>query len=124
MADLGGNVAGGGFMPLWTDEFGLKQSIAFDDAGNMTIKAEQDLSLVKDQLHDIREANDGYNAARDMKRVAHIPGVVLMHLQNQWGSHPLLPENRDRLVKWIMDPDNAAFRTATGRVALVNGEMR
>ena len=123
MADLGNKAISGKFMPLWTDEAGLKQSLLVADDGSMTIKMEQDLSGTLDKLHEIRQTNDGYSPSRELRRVAHIPDIVRMHLINNEGWDPLAVENQDRLVKLLNDPDYAFLRAAPGRLAYTNGKM-
>jgi hypothetical protein len=124
MADLGGKAIGSGFIPLNTSASGLKTSIKVED-DKLHILKEQQLAPVLDYTARVRnECGDGYNQARDMRRVAHLPFIFIDHCRTVEGWDPLSPENHDRLARVLNDPDYAFLRTAPGRIGYSNGVMR
>jgi hypothetical protein len=124
MADLGGKAIGGGFTPLWTGESGVSVSLRVEADGTMSVLKEQKLAPVFDATLAMRNHNDGWNAARDTRRVAHLPQIWIDHCRAVEGWDPLNPENHDRLAKVLNDGDYAYLRTAAGRVGYVNGVLR
>lgn len=124
MADLGGKAIGSGFIPLDTSASGLKTYLKVED-DKLHILKSQDLAPVLDFTAKARNhMGDGYNKARDMRRVAHLPPIFLEHCRHVEGWDPLNPENLDRLTRVLNDPDYAFLRTAPGRIGYSNGVMR
>jgi hypothetical protein len=124
MADLGGKAIGGGFTPLWTGETGVLVSVRVEADGSMSILKAQDLAPVFDATAAMRNHNDGWNARRDTRRVAHLPQIFIDHCRAVEGWDPLSPECHDRLAKVLNDGDYAFLRTAEGRVGFSNGVLR
>ncbi len=124
MADLGGKAIGAGFVPLWTGESGVKVSLRVDSDGTMHVLKAQALAPVFDAIAAMRNENDGYNARRDTRRVAHLPQIWIDHCRAVEGWDPLNVENHDRLAKVLNDGDYAYLRTAEGRVGFSNGVLR
>jgi hypothetical protein len=124
MADLGGKSIGGEFTPLWAGETGVKTSLKIDADGTMHFLKEQMLAPVFDATQAMRNHNDGWNAARDTRRVAHLPQIWIEHCRAIEGWDPLNPENHDRLARVLNDSDYAYLRTAPGCVGYSNGVMR
>ena len=124
MADLGGKAIGGGFTPLWTGESGISVSLRVEADGTMSVLKEQALAPVFDATAAMRTHNDGWNARRDTRRVAHLPQIWIDHCRAVEGWDPLNPEHHERLARVLNDGDYAFFRTADGRVGFSNGVLR
>lgn len=124
MADLGGKAVGSGFIPLDYTASGLRTSIKVE-GDQLHILKEQELAPVLDFTAKARnEMGDGYSPDRSMRRVAHLPAILIEHCRHVEGWDPLSPENHDRLARMLNDPDYAFLRTAPGRIGYSNGVMR
>jgi hypothetical protein len=124
MADLGGKSIGGGFLPLWASEGGIKTSLKIDSDGTMHFLKEQKLGPVFDATAAMRNHNDGYTADRSTRRVAHLPQIWIDHCRAVEGWDPLNPENHDKLARVLNDSDFSFLRTAPGRIGYSNGILR
>ncbi|WP_454762350.1 hypothetical protein [Caulobacter segnis] len=109
---------------LSADPGGVRRYARPDGKGGLEIKIEQDTTAALDRNKAMATHNDGYNQARDMKRVAHIPDVVALKwlIEEGWWIHD--PGAQDKLAQKLNDPDWAHLRTAEGRVGFTNGIMR
>lgn len=109
---------------LSADPSGVRRYARPDGSGGLEIRIEQDVTAAIDTAKAMNTHNDGYNQARDIKRVAHIPDIVALKWLNEegWWIHD--PACADRLARKLNDPDWAHLRTAGGRVGVSNGVMR
>ena len=72
----------------------------------------------------MRNENDGYSPSRELRRVGHLPAVIILKWLQEEGWNAMNPHHHDRLVKKLNDPDWAYLRTAPGQIGYTNGVMR
>lgn len=113
-----------GFRHLYTSAYGVKHYMRTNPDGSYTFAAGQDVEPVLDRNKAMANHNDGYNAKRDMRRVASIPFALWLKVKSEQGIDLFDPDNKDALVRILNDPDYAYLRTAPGRIGLTNGVMR
>lgn len=123
MAELSGKVVNTDDFLTLSNYGGVKTSVRME-ADNIVVKHEQDLQPVLDACKAMRNENDGYSKTREMRRVMHLPQVLLNHFRHVEGWEPFDPENADRLWRVINDPDLAYLRTAEGNIGFSNGVIR
>lgn len=115
-------------LPVFTSPDGTQWSVKLDQHGNYDAVVSQTPMSVIEGMLDVNKAmanhNDGYNPARDMRRVASIPFAVMYHWQVTEGWDPWDPANADKIAAKLNDPDWAYLRTAPGRLGVSNGKMR
>lgn len=68
--------------------------------------------------------NDGYNASRDLRRVARIPYIVGLKWLNEEGWWFMDRDNEHKLAAKLNSSEWAHLRTAPGRLGVSNGVMR
>lgn len=96
-----------------------------DGQGGLLIRSVQDVGPILERNKALQTANDGYNADRDIRRVATIPAIVRQYFVNQEGWDPGKPHlYPEKMVQLLNDPDWAFLRTAPGRIGLTNGIIR
>jgi len=110
--------------PGSVDWAGVRRDWRPDGQGGIEIRMSQDVAAVLDHNKAARNHNDGYDQKREMRRVARIPSMVALKWLNEEGWWYADPENADRLLKKLNDPDWAHLRTADGQLALDNGVIR
>ena len=84
------------------------------DTGKFSIETVQDVEPVLDENHRLANSGDGFNQARDLRRIASIPHV----LYQAWlsvGFDALKPENAPMLRKLLNDADYRKLRTSPGK---------
>lgn len=69
----------------------------------------------------MRNHNDGYSPTRELRRVAHIPEIIIQKWKNEEGLDVFNPDHADRLAKKLNDSDWAYLRTADGHIGVRNG---
>ena len=84
--------------------------------GTYTVASHQDVEPFLERNKAMATHNDGYNQARDMRRLASIPNIVLMQWLNEAGSMEILRDPKF-LAKKLNDPDYLYLRTAPYRIA-------
>jgi hypothetical protein len=109
---------------LSADPNGVRRYARPDGNGGLEIKIEQDATAAIDAAKAMATHNDGFNKARDIKRVAHIPDIIALKWLNEEGWWVHDPACADRLVRKLNDSDWAYLRTADGRIGYSNGVMR
>lgn len=109
---------------LSADPSGVRRLARPDGKGGLEIKIEQDTTAAIDGAKAMRNHNDGYNQARDIVRIAHIPDVVALKwlIEEGWWIHD--PACSERLQRKLNDPDWQHLRTGGGQLGLSNGVMR
>jgi hypothetical protein len=107
-----------------TDWTGVRRDWRPDGNGGIELRMSQDVEAALDRNKAARNHNDGYTPSREMRRVATIPPMVALKWLHEEGWWYADPQNADRLLKKLMDPDWAHLRTADGRLALDNGVIR
>jgi hypothetical protein len=113
-----------GFRPFYRSSFGLLHSMRRNQDGSLSFAATQDCDPVLDRNKAMANHNDGYSPSREMRRVGSIPLVLIMKWKTEEGWDALDPDNKDRLVRKLNDPEYAYLRTAPGRIGYSNGVMR
>lgn len=109
---------------LFTSASGVRHDWLHNDDGGAVVSS-QDVGAVLERNKALANENNGWNATRDMRRVATIPMILLQKWQAEEGWDPWDPANGDRLARKLNDPDYAYLRTAPGRVApLADGGFR
>ena len=99
------------------DEYnGLTTKVHVED-GNTIMSQTQDVNAILDNNQRLRESGDGYNPARDMRRVASVPIALLLTWLRTDGINPThYMRNRKAYAKWlerkIYDKDNEFVLTA------------
>ena len=85
----------------------------YDEAADVTtVERVQDVKTILKDNRALYNETDGYmSSAREMKRVASIPLVVVEDLMKRkiWG-------DAKKLKAWLNDPENRFFRTSAGWV--------
>lgn len=105
------------FDHLFTSDAGIQWSMKTDADGNMHFKAsDPNVDKLLDQNKAMANHNDGYNKARDFKRVACIPDIVALKWLHEEGWWYLDPDAKKKLHAKLNDPDWKWLRTADGRV--------
>ena len=104
-----------GRMPLPADH-GVTHEWIDNHDGTYTVASAQDVEPFLERNKAMANANDGYNTARDMRRLASIPNIVLMQWLNEAGSMEILRDPKF-LGKKLNDPDYLYLRTAPYRIA-------
>lgn len=109
---------------LSADPSGVRRYARPDGNGGLEIKVQQDTTAAIDAAKAMNTHNDGYNQARDLRRVAHIPDVVAIKwlIEEGWSIHD--PACAHKLAEKLNSSDWAHLRTAEGRLGVSNGIMR
>lgn len=113
-----------GFEHLYTSAYGIKHYRRVNHDGSYTFAAGQDVEPILDHNKKLATENDGWNQAKDMRRVASIPFALWLKVKSEQGIDLFDPHHKDALVKILNDPDYAYLRTAPGRIGYSNGTMR
>lgn len=99
----------------------IAEGIHLDKAdGTITVFTQQDVgAIIEDSKGEHRQFDERSPWKKEINRVASIPLGVVAELKRQgiWF-------DRERLAKWLDDPDNAAFRTRPGKVGRMIGNKR
>jgi hypothetical protein len=104
-----------GRIPLLA-EHGVIHEWVDNQDGTYTVVSSQDVAPFLARNKAMAGENDGYNPARDMRRLASIPNIVLMQWLNEAGSMEILRDPKF-LARKLNDPDYLYLRTAPYRVA-------
>lgn len=94
------------------------------DGKDSRFESTQPVDAILDRNKAMATHNDGYNAARDMRRVASIPYIIGLKWLNEEGWWFMDPDHSDKLAAKLNDPDWRHLRTAEGRIGVSNGAMR
>ena len=97
-------------------EHGVAHEWIDNHDGTYTVASHQNVEPFLDRNKALAAANDGYNQARDLRRLASIPNIVLMQWLNEAGSMEILRDPKF-LAKKLNDPDYLYLRTAPYRIA-------
>lgn len=109
--------------PFFTSSAGVRHY--WDDTPEgPVIRSEQDVAPALEATLAMRNENDGYSPSRDLRRVGHLPAVIILKWLQEEGWNAMNPHHHDRLVKKLNDPDWAYLRTAPGQIGYTNGVMR
>jgi len=96
-----------------------------EDDGTVRIVSEQDATPVVDMAKAMRGHNDGFNKARDLKRVAFVPEIVRQKIINEEGWDPYRPDlYPEKFAALMNNADYTHLRTADGRIGIVGGRIR
>lgn len=76
----------------------------------------QILGEILDYNKELYTHNDGYNAARNMRRAASIPPFLRLKWLFEEGWDAWKPEHKGQLTRKLNDPDYRYLRTAPGRL--------
>lgn len=105
---------------LYTSASGVARYGEGDGAGGIRVISTQDVQSVLDRNVQLQNLNDGYNKARDMKREASIPMLLLYAWADEWGfDHADIWTSEDfkaRMMARLNDPEWRKLRTSEGRV--------
>lgn len=113
------------FVPLVSSFGGTVQHfMRQNDDGTLTFATRQDVNPILEMNHAMATHDDGYNKARDQRRVASIPLALIQQWKHEEGWDPFSPACADKLAQKLNDPDYAYLRTAPGRLGVSNGIMR
>lgn len=107
------------YLPTLPD--GTKRSLLFDDKGNVIAKFETPKDLIGQALDNnaaARNHTTGKTRSGDMVRAASIPASVGLKwfIEEGWWFQD--PDNSERLMKKLNDPDWAYLRTGGGQLAM------
>lgn len=111
-------------LPMFTSAGGITYEWEDDGAGGGYVHATQPVGEILDHNQALYNSNDGYNAARDLRRVGSIPLSLITLWQTVEGWNPYDPANQDRLTKKLNSIDYLKLRTAPGVIGYSNGVMR
>lgn len=105
---------------------GLRKFVRQEDNGDITVKRSYDVGgFVEQSKALLNSGHDGYNKARDQRRIGHIPNFLRQQIIDTEGVDILAPGNEDRLLRVLNDPDlKYLVRANESNVALVNGTIR
>jgi hypothetical protein len=106
------------------DPDGIMKFAKQRDDGGIDIKLEADVTPLLERNKAMRNHNDGYSKSREIRRVASIPNFVRVKWLMEEGWDCFAPENSDRLMRRLNDPDWAYLRTADGQLGISNGVIR
>src|SRR5690242_16417497 len=103
---------------ILTTDPALRKVAKFHDLndGRFAVETLFDVEAIKDENTAVRNSQPpGWKGREHM--VASIPMPLFQQLQAQWRAQGLSYDERQRaMAKWLNDPDNAIFRTKTGRI--------
>jgi hypothetical protein len=105
---------------MGTREFLLRSSSGIDHFlrqeadGSIHAEAHQDAQPFLEHNKAMYTHNDGWNPARDMRRVASIPMILIHKWLEEEGWNALDPKYQDKLKAKLNDPDFLYLRTAPG----------
>lgn len=94
------------------------------DGKDTRFASSQDTTAILDRNKAEASHNDGYNAKRDMRRVARIPYIVALKWLNEEGWWFMDPGNEHKLAAKLNSSEWAHLRTAPGNLGVSNGVMR
>jgi hypothetical protein len=98
---------------------GVSTVFHFDHDGDKTIvETTQDVEPILESNKALQTAGDGYNADRDLRRIASIPLVVAQKWMKDDGVNFLALNRREKtayLRRKLNDPEYAYLRTSPGR---------
>lgn len=108
-------------------EKGLRRWVKKDENGDVIMRREY--TNVGDFVEHSKSlqssGHDGYNKARDMRKVGHIPDFLRQKIIDEEGIDILKPEHKDRLLRVLQDPDlKYLVRANDSKLAMVNGIIR
>ena len=96
----------------------VRHQFHYDEAADQFIvESKQDIEPVLADNREMRRADDGYTQDRSMKRVGRIPLVVVEKIKKEQGWDPMDPNNSQRLLQLLDDPDYSHFKTSDGKHA-------
>lgn len=108
---------------LFTSSAGIAHSMIEDENGTaFAALGETDPIIERNKA--MANHNDGYSPSRELRRVAHIPWIIIQKWKNEEGWDALDPDHSDKLMQKLNDPDWAYLRTSEGRLGMSNGVMR
>jgi hypothetical protein len=102
-------------LPFFTEP-GIQHHWLNNEDGTYTILSRQDVEPILDRNKALTTHNDGYNEARDLRRVASIPLILIHKWLKEEGWNALDPKHGDRLKKKLNSSEYLYLRTAPGRV--------
>lgn len=109
---------------LLTTEQGVSHYQGIDENGIIYHRAVGETDPVIERNKAMRNHNDGYSPSRELRRVASIPFILINKWLVEEGWNALDPDNADRLMRKLNDPDLAYLRTADGQLGMSNGVLR
>lgn len=83
----------------------------------------QDVGAALEQNKAMRNHNDGYSKSRELRRVAHIPAIVI-EMWKKEGIDLYNPDHATEVARRLNDPDWGLLRTADGMLDVSNGVIR
>lgn len=108
---------------LFTSSAGINHYMVEDESG-VRFASEQHTDDMLDRNKAMLTHNDGFNKARDMKRVASVPYIVALKWLNEEGWWMFDPACAHKLAEKLNSSEWAHLRTAEGRLGVSNGTFR
>jgi len=87
-----------------------------DDPEEFYIQKDVDVEGLFERNKLLFNADDGYSASREFRRVASVPIHMAEYLTQHYGADPFKRGNEDLAKRFYNDPDFARFRTAPGKI--------
>ena len=102
-------------MSLWNTTAlpGIYERFVDGDGSKYHVEKVQDVQPILERNKALRNKDDGFNAARDGRRIASIPMVVIMQWRNE-GFDAFDPNNADELKRRLNSSDWRYLRTSEG----------
>lgn len=99
---------------FFSEEDGVKTYYQYDASeGKNVFKTVQDVEPLLDLNRRALNQESG-NWKGDMHHVASIPAVLYMEWWREFGGNPMLPENKPKLMRKLMDRDFSKLRVKSG----------
>jgi hypothetical protein len=108
------------FVPLWISRGGVEKRLRLNADGSMDVAMTQDVTDILERNKAMATENDGFNKARDLRRVATIPEAVAA----KWRDEGWYPHDKKKLAEKLNSAEWAWLRTAEGNLGVSNGVMR
>lgn len=102
-------------LPFLNDP-GIHRTFVDNEDGTATIVEKQNCDDILDRNKSLYTASDGYNAARDMRRVASIPLLLVYEWLEKEGWNAFDPKHADKLKQKLNSSEYLYLRTAPGRL--------
>lgn len=95
---------------LKNDETGTLETFVQGD--KVIVKQTQDVGPILDMTHALRNASDGYDSERTMKRMYDVPVALIDHWYHSEGLEFYNPDHADRVRMKLRSPDFQKLRSS------------
>lgn len=95
--------------------YGLTEAFHVNSDVDFAIETTADVEPILDNNKRLSTLNDGYNIARDLRRIASIPLVIIEKWKNELGVNIFDKNDAPKVRALLNDPDWRYLRTSPGR---------